>query len=83
NLPDGAKLAVITNAGGPGIMTTDAILDSGGELAELGPETKRELTELLPEHSSVENPVDVLGDAGSSRYKDAIRICQEDDNVDG
>jgi len=83
NLPDGPRMAVVTNAGGPGIMTTDAILDSGGELADLTRETKQELTELLPEHASVKNPVDVLGDAGSSRYKGAIRICQQDENVDG
>jgi len=83
NLPDGPRMAVITNAGGPGIMTTDAILDSGGELADLSQSTTGELTELLPEHASKKNPVDVLGDADPDRYKNSIRICLEDENVDG
>ncbi len=83
NLPDGPSMAVITNAGGPGIMTTDAILDAGGELADLSQTTMSELTELLPEHASKKNPVDVLGDADPDRYKNSIRICLEDDSVDG
>ncbi|MCF7876229.1 bifunctional acetate--CoA ligase family protein/GNAT family N-acetyltransferase [Candidatus Bipolaricaulota bacterium] len=83
NLPDGSRMAVVTNAGGPGIMTTDAILDSGGELADLSRTTTENLTELLPEHASKKNPVDVLGDADSERYKKSISICLEDENVDG
>ncbi|MBS3825392.1 bifunctional acetate--CoA ligase family protein/GNAT family N-acetyltransferase [Candidatus Bipolaricaulota bacterium] len=83
NLPDGPSMAIITNAGGPGIMTTDAILDSGGKVADLSSSTEEKLTELLPPQASKKNPVDVLGDAGPSRYKDSIRICAEDENVDG
>ncbi len=83
NLPDGSKMAVVTNAGGPGIMTTDAILDSGGELADLSSTTVQNLNELLPAHASTKNPVDVLGDANQERYKDSIRICMEDEGVDG
>lgn len=82
-LPDGARLAVITNAGGPGIMSTDAILDWGGELAELSPDTIDHLNEILPPHASTKNPVDVLGDAGSKRYRESVETCLNDPNVDG
>ncbi len=83
NLPDGPKMAIVTNAGGPGIMTTDAILDSGGELADLSAKTEEELTDFLPDQASVKNPVDVLGDADTSRYESSIQACIEDDDVDG
>jgi len=83
NLPDGPKMAIVTNAGGPGIMTTDAILDSGGELADLSTKTEEELTDFLPDQASVKNPVDVLGDADTARYEGSIEACIEDDDVDG
>ena len=83
NLPDGPKMAIVTNAGGPGIMTTDAILDSGGELADLSGETEEELTDFLPSQANVKNPVDVLGDADTTRYEHSIEACIEDDDVDG
>lgn len=82
-LPEGPNLAVITNAGGPGIMTTDAILDWDGELADLSSETVSELDELLPPHASKKNPVDVLGDADVKRYEESINIILDDPNVDG
>lgn len=82
-LPQGPDLAVITNAGGPGIMATDAILDSEGKMAQLSPETVDRLSELLPPHASKSNPVDVLGDADPERYRESARACLQDDNVDG
>ncbi|MFP4135765.1 MAG: GNAT family N-acetyltransferase [Candidatus Acetothermia bacterium] len=83
NLPDGPKMAIVTNAGGPGIMTTDAILDADGELANFSRNTEEELSEFLPEEANVKNPVDVLGDADTSRYEHSIEVCVEDDDVDG
>ncbi len=82
-LPEGPNLAVITNAGGPGIMTTDAILDWDGKIAELSAETVSKLNEFLPTHASKKNPVDVLGDADVERYEKSIEACLDDPNVDG
>lgn len=81
-LPKGRRVAVITNAGGPGIMTTDAIELSGMSMAELTPETTAALKAFLPDAASVKNPVDVLGDADPSRYAKALEIVQKDPNVD-
>lgn len=83
NLPDGPNMAIVTNAGGPGIMTTDAILDAGGELADLSTSTQKELNEFLPAEANVKNPVDVLGDADTERYEHSIEVCIEDEDVDG
>jgi acetate---CoA ligase (ADP-forming) len=81
-LPRGKRVAVVTNAGGPGIMTTDAIEMSGLKMAELTEETKAELTSFLPAAASVKNPVDVLGDAQADRYEKAIARVVADPNVD-
>jgi acetyltransferase len=81
--PKGLRLAIITNAGGPGIMATDALLERNGELAELSEETQKKLAEVLPPHASTMNPVDIIGDADVNRYREAVRICTEDDKVDG
>lgn len=83
NLPEGPNMAIVTNAGGPGIMTTDAILDSGGELAELSSDTQKKLSDFLPSEANVKNPVDVLGDADTARYEQSIQVCINDDDVDG
>ncbi|HXZ18629.1 MAG TPA: CoA-binding protein, partial [Candidatus Acidoferrales bacterium] len=61
--PQGPKLAILTNAGGPGVLATDAVIASGGELAALTPQTIEALSGFLPPHWSRGNPVDVLGDA--------------------
>jgi acetyl coenzyme A synthetase (ADP forming)-like protein len=79
----GERIAVITNAGGPGILATDALERSGMTLAHLLPETIRTLQEFLPPAASALNPVDVLGDARSDRYKRAIELVANDPNVDG
>jgi len=80
--PRRGRLAIVTNAGGPGVMATDALLARNGELAELQPETIEKLNACLPPAWSHSNPVDVLGDATSARYADAVKIVREDPGVD-
>jgi len=82
-LPRGPHLAIITNAGGPGIMTSDALLARGGTLAELSPGTMEKLNAALPAFWSRGNPIDLIGDAGPERYRVALEACLEDENVDG
>jgi len=82
-LPKGPNLAIITNAGGPGIMTSDTLLAGGGKLAELSPQTLARLNGSLPAFWSHGNPVDLIGDAGPERYRAALEACLEDDHVDG
>ncbi len=81
--PQGKRLTILTNAGGPGVLTTDALISEGGKLAELSPDTKRELDAILPPHWSHGNPVDILGDADPERYAKAIDITLADPNSDG
>jgi acetyltransferase len=81
-LPRGNRVAIITNAGGPGIMATDAAVRYGLKLAELTPETKERLRAALPATASLRNPIDVIGDARSDRYKAAVRTVLEDETVD-
>ncbi len=82
-LPQGPRLAIVTNAGGPGIMATDALVSKGGKLAELGPGTMDMLNNELPPFWSRGNPIDLLGDAGPDRFGTAIGACLKDPNVDG
>jgi len=82
-LPQGNRIAIITNSGGPGIMATDALIRPGLRLAELSEETQKKLKEHLPPTASVSNPVDVIGDAGRDRYEAAIRCTLADEGVDG
>jgi acetyltransferase len=81
--PMGPSLAIITNAGGPGVMATDALMLSGGQLAALAPETQAALNEALPPFWSRANPIDILGDATPERYRQAVEICARDPGVDG
>jgi acetyltransferase len=81
-LPAGSKLAIITNAGGPGVMATDVLIDQKGELAKLSESTMEQLNENLPPYWSRRNPVDVLGDAKSKRYAKALSIVLDDPAVD-
>lgn len=81
--PKGPNLAIITNAGGPGVMSTDALIARGGKLAELSQNTLDTLNKVLPPYWSKGNPIDVLGDAKTERYKAAIDACLSDENVDG
>ncbi len=81
-LPAGRRLAVITNAGGPGIMAADAAELSGLTMTSVTPETKEQLLAALPAAASAENPIDVLGDAGPDRYILSLELAQRDPNVD-
>jgi len=81
-IPKGNRVAIITNAGGPGIMATDGVVQNGLTLAPLTDATKAELAKVLPPASNLHNPVDILGDAQSDRYLAATDIIIKDPNVD-
>ncbi len=81
-LPKGNRVAIVTNAGGPGIMMTDACVRYGLELAELTSETREALRKVLPAAASVSNPVDILGDAQHDRYEKVLEIVQKDPSVE-
>jgi len=82
-LPKGNRVAIVTNAGGPGIMATDAAIRHGLTLAPLTDETKAELKKHLPSTANLNNPVDVIGDARHDRYEAALQAVIKDPNVDG
>jgi len=82
-LPRGPNLAIITNAGGPGVMATDAVIARGGKMAQLTPKTMETLNSVLPHYWSHGNPIDILGDAKADRYKAVVEACLNDENVDG
>jgi acetyltransferase len=82
-LPKGPNLAIITNAGGPGVMATDALIAKGGQLAKLSQKTMETLGTILPHYWSRDNPIDILGDAKADRYKAVVEACLNDENVDG
>jgi acetyltransferase len=82
-LPAGPRLAIVTSAGGPGVMATDALIHLGGELAELSDESMKQLNAFLPPYWSKANPVDLLGDATVDRFTKALTICLGDPMVDG
>jgi acetyltransferase len=81
--PKGPRLTIVTNAGGPGVLATDALIMGGGELAELTPETMEEYNAVLPATWSHNNPVDIIGDASPERYAKALEIAAKDPNSDG
>jgi len=81
--PHGPRLAIITNAGGPGVLAADSIVVNGGQLAELSAKAMEELDALLPPHWSHNNPVDVLGDALPDKYVKVVDLVIHDPNVDG
>ncbi len=80
--PRGERVAIVTNAGGPGIIATDLCERLGIELAELHHETKNRLARGLPSAASLGNPIDILGDADAERYRLAIEEALDDSNVD-
>ncbi len=82
-LPRGPNIAIITNAGGPGVMASDAVILLGGKLAKLSDKTIEKLNGILPPHWSKSNPIDVLGDAKAQRYEAAAEACFNDEKVDG
>ncbi|MFO1462767.1 MAG: bifunctional acetate--CoA ligase family protein/GNAT family N-acetyltransferase [bacterium] len=81
--PSGPRLTIVTNAGGPGVLATDALAAAGGQMAELAPETRRALDAFLPPHWSHGNPIDLLGDADPERYGLAVEIALKDSATDG
>ncbi len=83
NLPEGPNLAIVTNAGGPGAMASDSIVEQGGKLADLSDSTRGTLSEVLPERASLANPVDITGDASKEMYRKSAQACLKDKNVDG
>src|SRR3989339_374987 len=80
--PLSAKMVVVTNAGGAGVIATDSLIYSGGSLASLSKKTIVKLNKILPNAWSHNNPVDILGDAESMRYKKTVEVCLRDENVD-
>ncbi|MES1209927.1 MAG: CoA-binding protein, partial [Pseudomonadota bacterium] len=82
-LPRGPRLTIVTNAGGPGVLATDALVAGGGELAALSAETFAQLDGALPAAWSHANPLDILGDADPARYAAALEIAAADGASDG
>lgn len=80
---NGDRLAILTNGGGMGVLATDRLIDAGGRLAPLSPDTMEALNGCLPKTWSHANPVDIIGDAPGKRYADAYRALLKDKNIDG
>jgi acetyltransferase len=78
----GSRMAILTNGGGMGVMATDALIDEGGQLAELSPDTIAQLDAVLPKTWSRGNPVDIIGDAPPERYAEALRLLLADPGAD-
>jgi acetyltransferase len=82
-LPKGPRLTIVTNAGGPGVLATDALIQSGAELTPLSNETAKALDDVLPSHWSHTNPIDLIGDAGPERYETTLDIVSKESECDG
>ena len=81
--PRGKRLCILTNAGGPGVLATDALVAGGGELADLSEDTMKAFDAILPPQWSHNNPVDILGDAEPERYAKSLEIAAKDPSIDG
>ena len=81
--PRGNRLCIVSNAGGPGVLATDALIQGGGELAEISAESMKAFNAFLPAAWSHANPVDLLGDADPERYAKSLEIAAKDPNIDG
>ncbi|OGC68336.1 hypothetical protein A2364_02755 [candidate division WWE3 bacterium RIFOXYB1_FULL_43_12] len=81
-IPKGPRVAIISNAGGPGVISADAVIEEGLEIAQFDDETKKKLSEVLPRSASFLDPVDVLGDALADRLSDAAEIVLQTDKCD-
>jgi acetyltransferase len=81
--PRGPRLTIVTNAGGPGVLATDALIANGGELAPLSESSKESLSKFLSPNWSHANPIDILGDAGPEQYAHAVEIAARDPQSDG
>lgn len=81
--PRGPKLSIITNAGGPAVLATDALIQSGGQLAPLSDISQQTLNQFLPSAWSHNNPIDILGDADATRYEKTLDTVAKDPESDG
>jgi len=81
-IPPNNRVAIITNAGGPGVLTTDALINDGQQLAVFSDDTTAVFKKKLPKTANIKNPVDVIGDARADRYNIAVTEALKDDNVD-
>lgn len=81
-LPNGNKIGVITNGGGIGVLTADAIEEEGLQLAELGKETIKTVKKILPEYGNVSNPLDLIADASVEKYASAVEAFMKDADMD-
>ncbi|KAI9134669.1 bifunctional acetate--CoA ligase family protein/GNAT family N-acetyltransferase [Acaryochloris sp. CCMEE 5410] len=81
--PQGNRLTIVTNAGGPGVLATDSLIRGGGHLTPLSPETHQALDRFLPAEWSHHNPIDILGDATPERYAQALEVAAQDPGSDG
>jgi acetyltransferase len=81
--PRGNRMTIVTNAGGPGVLATDALISEGGDLTKISPETMEELNSFLPAAWSHNNPIDILGDGSPERYARALEIAARDPQSDG
>lgn len=81
--PKGPRLAILTNAGGPGVLATDSLIRHGGVLAPLSDDTIAQLDNIMPLHWSHANPVDLLGDAEPALYAKALDVLTHDAQTDG
>jgi len=82
-LPQGPRLCMVTNAGGPGVLATDALVTGDGQVADLSDATMKAFDDFLPPHWSHNNPVDILGDAEPERYAHSLEIAAKDPSIDG
>ena len=82
-VPAGDRIAIVTNAGGPGILCTDAVIGAGLTMAELQSKTRKALAKALPQDASTRNPVDMIASADASRYRAALELVTRDPGVDG
>lgn len=82
-IPASERVAIITNAGGPGVLAADAAIKEGLQLARFSEETSRKLKKELPNTANINNPVDVIGDAAADRYEAAMDAVFQDESVDG
>jgi acetyltransferase len=81
--PKGPRLAIVTNAGGPGVLAVDMLISSGAQLANLSPESMEAYNKILPSTWSHNNPVDIIGDAKPELYAKSLEIASKDPNTDG
>ncbi len=82
-IPKSDRVAIITNAGGPGVLTTDAVINEGMQLAQFSEDSTKKLKKGLPVTANIKNPVDVIGDARADRYNLAMNVAFKDESVDG